>query len=147
MENEMALFDFRKLRRSKDDYIAAFEKGDRLGAMIGAKCVSLSESECIYIYEVSAQHYNPNGVLHGGALFTVADSSQGMFMHYILDERFTGAVTGTATIRYEKPLRDGRVEVRTFLQRQEGRKYFLRSEASQHGERVAWLEEIWIALE
>jgi hypothetical protein len=70
-----------------------------------------------------------------------------MFMHYILDERFTAAVTGTATIRYEKPLRDGRVEVRTFLERHEGRKYILRSEATQHGERVAWLEETWIALE
>jgi uncharacterized protein (TIGR00369 family) len=146
-ERRMPPFDFRKLRRSKAEYISTFEAGDRLGAMIGARCVSLSESECVYAYDVSPQHYNPNAVLHGGTLFTVIDSSQGMFMHYILDERFTCAVTGTATVRYEKPVREGTVEIRTFLDRQEGRKYVLRSEASQNGERVAWLEETWIALE
>jgi acyl-coenzyme A thioesterase PaaI-like protein len=92
----MAPFDFRKLRQSKGDYIAAFESADRLGAMIGAKCVSLSDSECIYAYEVSSQHYNPNELLHGGALFTVIDSSHGMFMHYILDERFWSRREGVA---------------------------------------------------
>ena len=140
-------FDYRNLRRSKADYISAFEASDRLGRLVGAKCIALSDSECVYEYEVSSEHYNPNSVLHGGALFTVMDSSQGMFMHYILDERFAGAVTGTATVRYEKRVGEGIVEVRTFLDRHEGRKYILRSEATQHGQRVAVMDEIWIALD
>lgn len=144
--DDMAPFDFRNLRRSKADYIAAFESSDRLGRVVGAKCISLSESRCIYEYQASSEHYNPNALLHGGALFTVMDSSQGMFMHYILDERFDCAVTGTATVRYEKSVGEGTVEVRTFLDRREGRKYVLRSEARQSGQRVATLDEIWIAL-
>lgn len=143
----MPPFDFRTLRRSKADYIATFESGDRLGNVVGAKCISLSDSECIYEYQASPQHYNPNSVLHGGALFTVMDSSQGMFMHYILDERFACAVTGTATVRYEKPVAEGSVEVRTFLDRRDNRKYVLRSEASQNGARVATMDETWIALD
>ena len=143
----MPLFDFKNLRKAKDDYASQFELKDHLGAHVGAKCVSLSESECVYEYEVSASHFNPNGVLHGGALFTVMDSSQGMFIHYILDDRFVCGVTGTATIRYTKPVGTGTVTVRTFLDRRDGRKYFLRSVASQDGQLCATLDEVWIAVE
>jgi uncharacterized protein (TIGR00369 family) len=143
----MTPFDFRTLRLSPERYTAAFEAGDRLGSLVGARCVALSDVDCVYEYEVSPEHFNPNGVLHGGALFTVMDSSQGLFMHAILDERFVGSVTGTATIRYEKPVTEGTVSIRTVLDRQEGRKYFLRSVASQNGVAVASLDEVWIAIE
>jgi uncharacterized protein (TIGR00369 family) len=142
----MTQFDFRSLRREKDRYVSAFEASDHLGSLVGATCVSLTDSECVYEYEVSARHLNPNGVLHGGALFTVMDSSQGLFIHFILDQQYRGGVTGTATVRYEKPVLAGKVSIRTHLERREGRKYFIRSVARQDEQVVATLDEVWIAI-
>jgi len=142
----MSDFGSKSLRTDAEAYSAAFEAKDQLGGFIGAKCVSLSDSECLYEYEVSSNHFNPNGLLHGGALFTAMDSSQGMLIHYILGSEFEYGVTGTATIRYEKPVKIGQVLIRTFLDRRDGRKYFIRSIATQQDQIVATLDEIWIAI-
>jgi hypothetical protein len=75
------------------------------------------------------------------------DSSQGAFVHFILDEKFRAAATGTSTIRYEAPVKEGVIRIRTWLKGQEGRKLFVRSEArNEAGTLMAGLEEIWIAL-
>ncbi len=125
----------------------AFVAQDRMGALVGARFLSLTPEECLYEYEAGAGHFNPGGTLHGGALFTVMDSSQGMLVFSLLEAPHTVAATGTATIKYLAPVRGGTIRIRTILAKREGRKLFVHSEATdEQGTRVAILEEIWIAL-
>jgi uncharacterized protein (TIGR00369 family) len=109
--------------------------------------ISLDREECVYEYDVDPEHFNPTGILHGGALFTVMDSSQGMFVLSLVDGEYPSAATGTATVKYLAPVRSGRITIRTRLVERQGRKIFVRSEArSADGTVVATLDEIWIAI-
>lgn len=129
------------------EYTKRFVEKDKMGATIGARFVSLTLRECVYEYDVSESHYNPNGILHGGALYTVMDSAQGMFVHAILDDKFKAAATGTSTIKYLAPVKSGTVKIITTLIEKKERKIFVASKAfDQSGVQVADLEEIWIAL-
>jgi acyl-CoA thioesterase len=139
-------FKFKSQRKDPDGYKSSFQRADQLGVLLGARLVSLTETEVIYEYSVKSEHFNPNGILHGGALFSVMDSSQGALMHYVLADEFSRTVSGTATIRYEAPVSAGSVSIRTTLNRREGRKYFVDSVACQEAKVVARLEEVWIAI-
>ncbi|MCM0606317.1 MAG: PaaI family thioesterase [Xanthomonadaceae bacterium] len=133
--------------KNLENYIQWFKNTDKLGEIFSPKIVSLSETECLYEYTVIPAHFNPSGILHGGALYTVMDSSQGLFVHYILDDSFKAAATGTATIKYLAPLKSGVVKIRTYLKEKSGRKLFVNSVATdESGREVATLEEIWIAI-
>ena len=128
-------------------FIERFLAGDRLGALLGARFVSLTSEECRYEYDATPDHHNPVDTLHGGALFTVMDSSQGMFAHSVLEDAYRAAVTGTATIKYLAPVYSGRISIRTWMTKREGRKLFISSEAvDAAGRKVAVLDEVWIAL-
>lgn len=124
-----------------------FVNGDRFGAFIGARFVSLIDGVCTYEYDVTDAHFNPGGILHGGALYSVMDTSQGMLV-YSLVQPPELAVTGTSTIKYLAPVKRGRIVVTTSLARREGRKLFLHSDAvDETGVRVAVLDEVWIQLQ
>jgi uncharacterized protein (TIGR00369 family) len=130
-------------RFSPEEFVAR----DRLGTLLGARFISVTPEQCLYEYEASPSHFNPVDTLHGGALFTVMDSSQGMLVHALLNPPYRRALTGTATIKYLAPVRGGKVLVRTTLARREGRKLFVHSDAVDHkGVTVATLDEIWIAV-
>lgn len=133
--------------RNRQFSLEYFVSRDKLGALLGARFVSLTPQECVYEYEAADEHFNPAGILHGGALFTVMDSSQGMLAWTLVEPPYRMAVTGTATIKYLAPVRGGKVLVRTTVERREGRKLFLHSEAvDENGTTVATLDEIWIAV-
>ena len=129
------------------EFIRQFAAKDRMGALLGVRILSIGQEECVGEYTVSPAHFNPNGILHGGALYTALDSCQGAFVHFNLDPQWRAAATGTATIRYEAPVTAGRVTLRTWLERAEGRKLFVNSEAkSESGQLLASLAEIWITI-
>lgn len=133
--------------RDKNSYIQRFIEQDRLGALLNAKFVSLTEDECVYEYEVDKEHYNPGGILHGGALYTVMDSSQGMLMHYVLSDEFKAAATGTANMKYLKALREGKILIRTVFEKRDDRKHYLKSIAYDDvGDEVAVLDEVFIGI-
>lgn len=133
--------------KSVKEYIEAFVANDRLGSKFNARPISLNTEECVYEYEAGEEDYNPKGILHGGALYAVMDSSQGMLMHYILDDTFKTAATGTATVKYLAPVRSGKITIRTKLISRERRKFFVHSDAvDANGNAVATLDEIWIAI-
>lgn len=124
-----------------------FESKDRLGALLGGRVLHLSAGECTYEYVVKQEHFNPNGILHGGALYSVMDSSQGAFLHFILESEYRFAATGTSTIRYLAPMKEGKIRIRTWLEGKERRKYFVRSSATNEaGLEIATLDEVWIAI-
>lgn len=128
-------------------YIRHFQNNDRLGAFFGYCVISLSKESCLIEYQVKQEHFNPNGTLHGGALFTVMDSSQGAFIHYILEDSYAYGATGTATIRYFLPLKAGKIRIRTSLKERNHRKYIVESTAlTEEDKTAAVLEEIWIAV-
>ena len=128
-------------------YIRHFQNNDRLGAFFGYSVISLSKESCLIEYQVKQEHFNPNGTLHGGALFTVMDSSQGAFIHYILEDSYAYGATGTATIRYFLPLKAGKIRIRTSLKERNHRKYIVESTAlTEEDKTAAVLEEIWIAV-
>jgi len=127
---------------SPDEFFAR----DRFGTAIGARFVSLHDGVCVYEYDATAAHHNPGGMLHGGALYSVMDSSQGMLV-YSLVEPPNVAATGTATIKYLAPVVRGNIVVTTTLTKREGRKLFLHSEAVDDNQVVvAVLDEVWITL-
>lgn len=130
-----------------DAYIQSFLKTDRMGALLGHKILSLTTGECLSEYEVRPEHFNPNGIVHGGALFTVMDSSQGAFVHFTLDvEKFKYAATGTATIKYLAPIKSGKILIKTKYKEIQNRKLFVLSEAfDESGRLVATMDEVWIA--
>lgn len=131
----------------KDKFVDIFQENDCLGALFGVIINSLTEEECISEYQVLAEHHNPNGVLHGGALYSVMDSSQGAFLHFNLPDEFKAAATGTATIKYLAPVYEGVIQVKTRLTGQDGRKFFVQSKATNDsGVEVAVLDEVWIGL-
>ena len=131
---------------TKNEYIEYFEKNDKLGSLFKMKITKVDEQECLCEYTVQEAHFNPNGILHGGALYSVMDSSQGAFIHINLGSQFKYAATGTATIKYLAPAREGKVLIRTWFKEIQGRKHFLNSEArNEKGDLLATLEEIWIA--
>lgn len=130
-----------------ESYQKHFIARDRLGSFFSAKCVSLTADECIYEYQVHDSHMNPGGILHGGALFTVMDSSQGMLIHAILDPSFLAAATGTATIRYLAPVHSGKIRIRTVVKEIQNRKHYFTSTATDdNGVDVATLESVYIAM-
>jgi acyl-coenzyme A thioesterase PaaI-like protein len=135
------------LRIDADEYLRVFSERDVFGTRVGHRYVSISRDECISEYTALPEHANPNGIVHGGALYSAMDSAQGAYMHFILDDTFSFAATGTATIRYDSPLRNETVRIRTRLERTEGRKFFIASEATVADKRVALLNEIWIAVQ
>lgn len=128
-------------------YVANFLNNDRLAAEIGARFVSLNDTECVYEYHAGPSHHNPNGMLHGGALFTVMDSSQGMLVCSLKTEFPGPPATGTATIKYLRPVFSGRILIRTTLTRSGGRKLFVHSDATdESGVTVAEMDQVWIYL-
>lgn len=135
-----------KNRKDVASFIRFFETNDFLGKVFQHKIIALDEEKCTSEYQVDPRHFNPNGILHGGALYSVMDSAQGAFIHYILDEKFKYASTGTATIKYLAPVFSGKVIIMTKLKEIQNRKIFISSVATdESGKEVAQLEEIWIA--
>ena len=47
------------------------------GDMLGIEVLELSEGKCTYRLRVREELKNPNGVVHGGVLYSLADDSMG----------------------------------------------------------------------
>jgi len=140
----MSLHD---IRESPEKYLKFINEADEMGKTIGHKLISIDQNQCISEYQVNPKHFNPNKILHGGALFSCMDSAQGAFIHYVLPDDLQYAVTGTATIKYIQPVTQGSIRIKTWIERQEGKKIYVESEAKdQNGHALAQLSEIWIAV-
>ncbi len=134
--------------KDPEKYRKLFAEKDRLGSVLGCKFINISEKSCIYEYEPREDHFNPNGILHGGALFSVMDSSQGAFIHFILDPAYKYAATGTAIIKFHAPVTKGTITIRSWLKQTERRKLYVCSSATNsEGKEIATLDEIWIAIQ
>lgn len=66
---------------------------------LGIKAVELSEDRAIAILKINQNHLNPNNTVHGGVLFTLADTVSGMLV--CSDGCMHTTVSGT--IEYANP--------------------------------------------
>lgn len=60
---------------TSDEIIAYMQANDRFAAANGIRLVEASPGRAVAEMEVAASHLNAVGVVHGGALFTLADFS------------------------------------------------------------------------
>ena len=56
------------------------------GQLIGWRLLTRGEGSSRYELDVTPQHLNPNGVLHGGVIFSLADNGMGAALTSLLEE-------------------------------------------------------------
>ena len=56
------------------------------GELIGWRLLARADGASRYELDVAPQHLNPNGVLHGGVLFALADNGMGSALTTLLGE-------------------------------------------------------------
>ena len=79
---------------------------------VGARIIECAEGRSLITLSVDARHFNPHGVVHGAALFTLADTGMGAALFSVLGagERCS---TIEIKINYFKPVLDGTIECRS----------------------------------
>lgn len=85
---------------------------------------------------VDEHHHNPNAVVHGGVLYTMADTGMGAAMQLAMDEDQQCA-TIEVKISYLRPVRSGTVTCETTLLRKGRSVAYLESELTSEGDTVA----------
>lgn len=74
--------------------------------LVGLRHVSRSAGTSRYEVDAGEEHFNPNGVVHGGLAFTLADTGTGSALWTLL-ERDEGCATIEMKISYLKPAKSG----------------------------------------
>ena len=120
---------------------------DNFGRLLGCEMTAISSEKCVYLFHAKEEHWNPNGVVHGGALFAAMDSCQGAFVHFILDLKKEFGTTAEASMRFKKPHRLGPVTITTTLRDRKRNIMFVQTVAeNERGETVALVSEKWMVL-
>ena len=66
------------------------------------------DGEAVAALDVSDRHLNPNGVVHGGVVFTLVDTAMGRATMSVLEEgRICASIEGA--VRYLRPITGGRL--------------------------------------
>lgn len=103
---------------------------------LGAVVQALGDGLSVVTLQVGDAHRNSHGAVHGGVLFTLADTGMGAALHSLLAPGETGA-TIDARITYLRPVVDGSIECRATCLRQGRAVAMLEAELTSAGEVVA----------
>ncbi len=106
------------------------------GKLIGMRIDHAADGFCRSHLLVDAQHHNPHAVLHGGVLFTLADSSMGAALYTLLQPGET-CTTVEMKINFMKSVRDGDVRCETTVLRRGRTTAVLESRMLADGELIA----------
>ncbi len=82
------------------------------GALIGLFFEHIGEGESLCKLKVTEELFNPHDVVHGGVLYSLADTGMGGALYPLLESNELCA-TIEIKISYFKPVRDGILECRT----------------------------------
>lgn len=88
---------------------------DGFAAYCGITADEVGENFCSLSFETQPQHLNPHGFVHGGMLFTLADSAAGALACSL--GREDSGVTQDAVIYYLRPAVGARLSARAQLVR------------------------------
>lgn len=87
-----------------------------LGALLGLRVDEAREGTSHAHLEAREAHYNPHGVMHGGVLFSLADTGMGAALYTLLDERESCA-TIEIKMNFLRPVTTGRLSCETTVLR------------------------------
>lgn len=106
------------------------------GDLLGLEFTSVADGRSECRLEVADEHMNPNGVVHGGVLYAMADTGMGGAMYPGLGEDEVGT-TVEVTVRYFRPVRAGTVTCETEVLHRGGSVAHLASEVRNEDTAVA----------
>lgn len=92
---------------------------------LGLQLEKLEAEEAVGVFEYKKSIAGLHGLVHGGALFSVGDTITGLMMSFYLTEEFSQALTANASIRYLRPVPDGKVRCVCSLKRMDEKDIFL----------------------
>lgn len=106
------------------------------GELIGLVFEDMSKGTSCCRLDVNEKLYNPQNVIHGGVLYSMADTGMGGALYPLLKE---GEYCATVEIKitYFKPVRDGSLECRSEVVNKGKTIASLESEISNGGKLVA----------
>ena len=117
---------------------------DNFGRLVGYHITGITADTCEYIFEATENHFNPLGILHGGSLFSVMDSSQGALLWTVVDQKKFFIVVAQSSIRYKKQHKTGTITVKTKIADHKRNIYYMQSMAfSNNNELLATLDQKW----
>lgn len=106
------------------------------GELIGLEFTDVAEGHSVCRLAVTDDLMNPNGVVHGAALYAMADTGMGGAIYPGLDEG-EESTTIEVTVRYFRPVRTGAVTCETEVLHRGGSVVHLASEVRHDGAAVA----------
>lgn len=83
-----------------------------LGRLLGLRVDEAREGICRAHVDTREEHFNPNGVMHGGVLFSLADTSMGAALYTLLSAREI-CTTIEVKMNFLKPVTAGRLTCET----------------------------------
>lgn len=103
---------------------------NQFAAHLGIKIVERNKGRSLCALAIKRELYNPLDVIHGGALYTLADSGMGVALYPSLDnDEFCATIE--IKISYFKPVREGEIICKSWV--------------INRGKRIAYLEsEIFV---
>jgi acyl-CoA thioesterase len=106
------------------------------GELIGLRFTEFHSGQSRCQIEVSQQHLNPNGVVHGGVVYSMADTGMGAALHSQLGE---GEHCATIEIKivYLKPVTAGTLVCESRVIHRGKSTAVLESDVLNHGQLVA----------
>lgn len=106
------------------------------GELLGLRIDSAADGVCQAHIEVSEEIFNPHRVVHGGALFALADTSMGAALYTLMEDQETCA-TIEMKMNFIKAVRGGRLECETKVVRRGRTTAVLESKITSGGELAA----------
>ncbi len=83
----------------KDVFLSDFTKDKGFIDKLGIKIKSIDEKEALFYINLKEKHLNPMGIVHGGVVYSLADTTMGSILFYNKNI----CVTISANINYLKP--------------------------------------------
>jgi len=112
------------------------ESPQRFSDSIGLRFTEMENGHSRGVVKVTDDLKNPHGVLHGGVLYTMADTGMGAAVYTQLDADESCA-TIEVKINYLQPVEDGEVVCETEVVNKGRSVAYLESELTNDGETVA----------
>jgi acyl-CoA thioesterase len=103
---------------------------------VGVQIATVGGGTAVLTLRIEPHHLNGNGVVHGGALFTLVDTAMGAALHGAMAPHERCA-TVDARISYLKAVRAGEVVCRARLLHREHRIAHLEATLTMNGETIA----------
>ncbi len=125
-------FDIKPIRKGSPLVAGTF------GAVIGFEIIERIPGKCVCTLKIRDELLNPQGALHGGVTFSIADSIMGVALYDSLADNETCA-TDELQIKYLKFVRTGHLKCTAELTRIEDKKGFVEANITNGGILIAQL--------